>query len=111
MRKTTTNWSRFSKGLLRWQRGWSTCLIREEFGLFSLENGGFELPSTYEKAIDVVRLFTVVHGRKMQDNRPNLEEVRSRLHARKNFSLWGQTDIGRCCLGRLCSPPVEVFRT
>lgn len=42
-------------------------------------------PSTYEEAIDGARLFTVVHGRKMGDNRHSLKEVRFRLDIRKNF--------------------------
>ena len=41
--------------------------------------------SAYEEAIDGVRLFTVVHGRKMGDNRHNFKEVRFRLDIRKNF--------------------------
>lgn len=39
MRKASTNWSAFSKGLPRWQKGWSTCLIRDKFGFLSLEKG------------------------------------------------------------------------
>lgn len=61
---------------------------------------------------DVARLFTVVHGRRMKNNRPKLKQERFQLYVRKKvFSMNKLLCWNRLPREAVQSPSLEVFRT